>query len=60
MRMAGLGTELASYTLAMAGIGFAIDQYRGHTKTYATALGTLIGFSYGMYRFILRVRSRSG
>ena len=55
MRFAGLGIELASYTLALAAIGYAVDTSRGHAKPICTALGTLIGFSFGMFRFIQRV-----
>ncbi|MEM0924901.1 MAG: AtpZ/AtpI family protein [Planctomycetota bacterium] len=56
MRYAAMGTELASYTLTFAAIGYAIDWYRGHAKPYATAAATLIGFVYGMFRFIVEVQ----
>ena len=52
MRFAGLGMELAGYTVALMGIGYAIDTNRGHVKPLCTAIGTLIGFSFGMFRFI--------
>ena len=59
-RYAVLGTELAASTLAFAGIGYAIDRARGHQKLYATAAGTLVGFVYGMYRFVSEVQRGSG
>ena len=55
LRFAGLGTELAAYTLTVAGVGYVIDSARGHDKAYATAFGTLIGFTFGMVRFIREV-----
>ena len=54
MRFAGMGVELASYTLAMTAIGYAIDRYFENEKGIGVALGTLIGFSFGMFRFIQR------
>ena len=44
--------ELASYTIAAAGLGFLFDKHRGHVTPYATAFGALVGFTFGMYRFI--------
>ena len=52
MRLAGLGIELASFTLGLAAIGYLVDTRRGHATPYATAFGALIGFGYGMFRFI--------
>ena len=52
MRMAGLGMELASYTLGLAAIGYVVDSRRGHARPYATAAAALVGFSFGMFRFI--------
>ena len=52
MRMAGLGIELASCTLGLAAFGYYVDSRRGHTKPYATAAGALVGFVFGMFRFI--------
>lgn len=52
MRFAGLGMELAGYTVFLGGVGFLFDKHRGHATPYATALGALIGFTWGMYRFI--------
>jgi F0F1-type ATP synthase assembly protein I len=60
LRFAGLGTELATYTLVCAGIGYLIDSARGHEKSYVTAFGTLIGFTLGMVRFIREVRKNIG
>lgn len=59
MRFAGLGMELASYTVALMAIGYAIDSSRGHVKPLCTAFGTLIGFSFGMFRFIQRASKAS-
>jgi hypothetical protein len=58
LRMAGMGIELASITLGLAGLGFWIDSQRGHVTPYATALGALVGFSYGMFRFIQKAIGR--
>jgi len=52
MKVAGMGMELASYTLGLAGIGYVVDLRRHHTTPYATAAGALLGFSYGMFRFV--------
>lgn len=60
MRFAGLGMELAGYTLGTAGLGFLFDKYRGNVTPYATALGALIGFTFGMYRFIRQASQGSG
>ncbi|MGB7344634.1 MAG: AtpZ/AtpI family protein [Pirellulaceae bacterium] len=59
MRFAGMGLELASYTLALTAIGYAVDHYRGHQTPIATAIGTMIGFSFGMFRFIQRASNAS-
>ncbi len=50
--MAGLGIELAGYTLGLAAIGIVVDSRLGQATPYATAAGALVGFSYGMFRFI--------
>lgn len=60
IRYAALGTELAAYTLTFAGVGFAVDKACGNQKYYATALGTLIGFAYGMYQFVSEVQRGAG
>lgn len=61
MKFAGLGMELASYSLGAAGVGYAVDLQRGHGKPYGAAVGTLIGFGFGMVRFIQRVsRQQNG
>lgn len=52
MRFVGLGMELATSTLVVAGLGFAIDHYRDHTTLFGTAFGALVGFAIGMVRFI--------
>lgn len=59
MRMAGLGIELASITLGLAGLGYFVDSRQGYTTPYVTAAGALIGFTYGMFRFIQKATSKS-
>ncbi|MGB0595710.1 MAG: AtpZ/AtpI family protein [Rubripirellula sp.] len=59
-RYAALGTELAAYTLVFAGVGFAVDKARGNQKYYATAFCTLIGFAFGMFRFVSEVQRGTG
>ena len=54
MRYAGLGIELASFTLGCTAIGYFVDQWLGNATPIGTAFGTLIGFSFGMFRFIQR------
>ncbi len=57
LRLAGLGMELAAFTLVMTGIGYWIDSHRQHEKPYYTAAGTLIGFVLGMIRFIIQAKN---
>jgi F0F1-type ATP synthase assembly protein I len=52
MQFAGLGMELSATTLGLAGIGYLVDTVRGHQTLYATATGVLVGFAFGMFRFI--------
>ena len=52
LKFAGMGMELAGSTLGMAAIGYLVDRYRGKADGYGTAAGTLIGFAFGMFRFI--------
>ncbi len=59
LRFIGLGSELAAYTLVLAGLGFWIDSARQHTKPFATATGALVGFSYGMTRLIRIARKNA-
>jgi F0F1-type ATP synthase assembly protein I len=56
LRLAGLGTELAGFTLVFLGIGYFVDSIGRHDTGWATAFGTLIGFTLGMIRFIRQVR----
>ncbi len=58
-RFAGAGLELGGMALAVAAIGYAIDRHYQHTTLVATAIGTLIGFSAGMYRFIRQATAAS-
>ena len=41
-----------SLLLLFAGIGYLVDRFLGLQQSYATAAGTLIGFTIGMIRFI--------
>jgi F0F1-type ATP synthase assembly protein I len=59
LRFVGLGSELAAYTLVLAGFGYWIDSARQHTKPYATAIGALIGFTLGMIRVIQVARKNA-
>ncbi|MFK8110978.1 MAG: AtpZ/AtpI family protein [Rubripirellula sp.] len=52
MKMAGMGMELAGSTLGLAAVGYFVDQYRGESKGYGIAIGCLVGFGFGMFRFI--------
>lgn len=51
-RFAGAGLELGGSALVFAGIGYAIDRRMGNTTMVATAIGAVLGFAAGMYRFI--------
>lgn len=50
----GLGFELAGTTLGTMGIGIVADWYAGSQRPIGTAIGALVGFAYGMLRFIQR------
>lgn len=61
MKVAGLGIELAGTTLGVTAIGVGIDWYTGSQRPIGTAIGALLGFSFGMFRFIQRAsRSNPG
>ena len=51
-RFAGAGMELGGSSLVFAAIGYALDHYFGNTTLIATALGAVLGFAAGLYRFI--------
>ncbi len=51
-RFAGAGMELGGSSIVLAAIGYAVDQYFENTTLVATALGAVIGFAAGLYRFI--------
>ena len=51
-RFAGAGMELGGSSLVFAAIGYAVDHYFGNTTLIATALGAVLGFAVGLYRFI--------
>ncbi len=60
LRFAGLGIELATSTLLFAGIGYLVDWMLALPKSYATAAGTLVGFTIGMIRFIQQALKGTG
>jgi len=49
-----MGAELAGTTLVLAGLGYLFDHYRGGNSSVGLAIGGFLGFSLGMYRFILK------
>ena len=53
MRLASAGFELASFSLILGGLGYAIDQWAGNATPYAAIAGLLVGFSLGFYRLIV-------
>ena len=55
-RFIGMGTELAGFTLFVAGVVYVIDSFSESPKPYGTAFGALIGFTLGMVRFIRQAR----
>lgn len=52
LRFAGMGMELATFTLLLTGIGYWFDSHRQHETPYGAAAGALIGFVLGMIRFV--------
>jgi len=52
MRFAGAGLELGGSAILFAAIGYAIDAQMGNVTLVATALGAVLGFTAGMYRFV--------
>ncbi|MDB4477012.1 AtpZ/AtpI family protein, partial [Rhodopirellula sp.] len=50
----GMGFELAGTTVLMAGVGHLVDRYCGGERSIGFAIGGLIGFGLGMFRFILK------
>lgn len=59
LRFASAGIELGGMTLVVTAIGYAIDRHFQHTTLVATAFGTMIGFSAGLYRFIRQALTAS-
>jgi F0F1-type ATP synthase assembly protein I len=51
-RFAGAGMELGGSAILFAAIGYAVDRYLENTTLVATALGAVLGFAGGLYRFI--------
>lgn len=52
-KFAGAGLELAVFTFAFALVGYAIDQWVDGSKLVGTAIAALVGFSLGLFRFIV-------
>ena len=52
LQLASLGMELAGATLGMAAVGGMIDWYRDQPLGIGVAFGALVGFGFGMLRFI--------
>jgi len=52
--VAGMGFELAGTTVLLAGAGHLVDRYFGGERGIGFAVGGLIGFGLGMFRFILK------
>jgi len=52
LRFAGAGMELGGSAIACAAIGYAIDRYFQNETMIATALGAILGFAGGLFRFI--------
>ena len=52
LRFVGAGMELGGSAIACAAIGYAIDHYFQNETKIATALGAILGFAGGLFRFI--------
>ena len=52
LRLTGAGIELAFVSLAFGAIGWGLDRWAQSPRPLMTALAGLIGFAFGMYRFI--------
>ena len=53
LRFVGAGFELAAITLLFVSIGIGFDKWHGNARHLGTALGSMLGFSLGMVRFIV-------
>lgn len=53
LRFVGAGFELAGITLLFVLIGVGFDKWHGNARHLGTALGSMLGFSLGMVRFIV-------
>lgn len=54
IKFVGMGIELAGVTLGIAAFGYLADGYFRTAKPYGTGLGTMVGFTFGLFRFIQR------
>lgn len=52
LRFVGAGMELGGSAIACAAIGYSIDHYFQNDTKIATALGAILGFAGGLFRFI--------
>ncbi|WP_182867258.1 AtpZ/AtpI family protein [Stieleria mannarensis] len=52
IRLAGAGLELAFITIVFGAIGAAIDRQMQAARPVCSAIGGLLGFTFGMIRFI--------
>lgn len=53
LRFVGAGFELATLTLLFALVGLGFDKWHGNARHLGTGLGSMLGFSLGMVRFIV-------
>ncbi|MCG8652074.1 MAG: AtpZ/AtpI family protein, partial [Pirellulales bacterium] len=51
-KLAGLGMELAGSTLGLGAVGYLVDWYWNTPNSLGVAIGALLGFALGMFRFI--------
>ncbi len=52
IRLSGAGLELAFITIVFGAIGAAIDRHLQSARPTCSAIGGLLGFTFGMIRFI--------
>jgi hypothetical protein len=59
LRLTGSGLELAGSALGLGGIGYILDHWLGLDRPICTAVGAVVGFAFGMFRFIQLATSTS-
>ncbi len=52
-RFIGAGIELAAFALGATAVGYGLDRWLDHERSLATAFCGLVGFSFGLVRFIV-------